>query len=337
MVVNNIKVLHVVGGYPSEKNPQEGIFIKNQIDSLINEGVVCDVFVLKGRGFLKYIKGIYSLKKYLKYKYYDIIHAHYMYCGWTARLATKKPVIVSFMGTDVFGRSNKKGKDVLYSKIIHNVLSNLLCSKIQFAIVKSKKLTEILKTINYKIIPNGIDLDKFKIINISKVDLKLNNSKKYILFSGTKKRTEKRYFLALKSVKELEKRQKNVKLITVNGLKQEEFIKYLNVVDSLLLTSQHEGSPNIVKEALACNLPVVSVAVGDVSERLEGVDNCYIVESNPKDIAEKLYEVIKSNSRSNNGRESISNLRIENVAKEIKLIYSNILLNLFAILLCVVY
>jgi glycosyltransferase involved in cell wall biosynthesis len=93
----------------------------------------------------------------------------------------------------------------------------------------------------------------------------------------------------------------------------------------LLLTSTHEGSPNIVKEALACNLPVVSVKVGDVEERICGVENCYITTSEPNDIADKLYSVITSSRRANNGFEKVSSINSEIIAKKIIMIYNQIL------------
>lgn len=322
-------VLHLTGGYPSKDNPQEGIFIKTQIDSLVNNGIRCNVFVLKGKGLFKYFFGIFRLKNYLRYNECDIIHSHYMYCGWTARFATFKiPLVVSLMGTDVYGRINGKGKEILISKLFHYYCSKILCRTVKRVIVKSENIGKYLKLKSYDVIPNGVDFKVFKLNPIfNKKEIGLNEFEKYILFAGTNDRNEKRYSLAFESVNKLKKNGVNVDLLILKGISQEKFVEYLNVADVLLLTSYHEGSPNVVKEALACNLPVVSVDVGDVRERIEGVDNCYIADDNPEDISHKINLILKSGKRSNNGREKISDLSINIIAELINKIYRNILMN----------
>src|SRR5207248_489562 len=63
-----------------------------------------------------------------------------------------------------------------------------------------------------------------------------------------------------------------IRLIMLDGSVLPELIpSYLNAADCLALASLREGSPNVVKESLACNLPVVATDVGDVAERLEQV------------------------------------------------------------------
>jgi glycosyltransferase involved in cell wall biosynthesis len=98
---------------------------------------------------------------------------------------------------------------------------------------------------------------------------------------------------------------------------------YLNAADCLLLTSQFEGSPNIVKEAMACNLPVVSVDVGDVAERLKGVHPSCIVARDPAEIAKAVESVLALGVRSN-GREHVAHLSEAEIARKICSIYNSV-------------
>ena len=63
---------------------------------------------------------------------------------------------------------------------------------------------------------------------------------------------------------------------------------WYNAADIVLLTSLWEGSPNAIKEAMACCRPIVCTNVGDVAWLLDGVDNCYVVEHKSKDLCERL-------------------------------------------------
>jgi teichuronic acid biosynthesis glycosyltransferase TuaC len=101
----------------------------------------------------------------------------------------------------------------------------------------------------------------------------------------------------------------------------------MNAADCLLLTSDWEGSPNVVKEALACNLPVVSVGVGDVRERLRGVQPSLIVSRDAQEIGKGLAEVLNQSQRSN-GHQLISHLSSEAIARRIVSVYRTALGNL---------
>ena len=93
------------------------------------------------------------------------------------------------------------------------------------------------------------------------------------------------------------------------------------------MTSKTEGSPQVVKEAMACGCPIVSVDVGDVAERTSGVEGCYVVSTRePKDIAEALRKALAFNGRTN-GRERIMEMGLSNeqVAKRLESIYENVL------------
>jgi teichuronic acid biosynthesis glycosyltransferase TuaC len=91
-----------------------------------------------------------------------------------------------------------------------------------------------------------------------------------------------------------------------------------------LLTSFHEGSNNSIKEALYCNLPIVSVKCGDAEERLENVENCYICDYDSDSISEVLYKVYSSGKRSN-GTRYITEVSLENCANQLLNFYQKII------------
>jgi len=77
-----------------------------------------------------------------------------------------------------------------------------------------------------------------------------------------------------------------------------------------LLTSRSEGSPQFIKEAMACNLPIVSTDVGDVRFNVAGVDGCYVCDQDVKELAEKLSLAILFGKRTQ-GRQRIVALGLD--------------------------
>jgi glycosyltransferase involved in cell wall biosynthesis len=110
----------------------------------------------------------------------------------------------------------------------------------------------------------------------------------------------------------------------LRGVPNNQVAIWLNASDLVLLTSFHEGSPTIIKEALACNLPIVSVDVGDVAERIQGIEGCYIALSEPVDIAAKL-SLVYNGPRRIAGRVKVQELSLERVSQRLKETYHEIL------------
>ena len=118
-----------------------------------------------------------------------------------------------------------------------------------------------------------------------------------------------------------------IELIELKGYNRDQVTALMYNCHALLMTSKTEGSPQVVKEAMACGCPIVSVDVGDVAERTSGVEGCYVVPTRePKDIAEALQKALAFNGRTN-GRERIIEMGLSNeqVAKRLEHIYKNVL------------
>ncbi|MCI0818026.1 MAG: glycosyltransferase, partial [Chloroflexi bacterium] len=95
---------------------------------------------------------------------------------------------------------------------------------------------------------------------------------------------------------------------------------YMNAADVLLLTSDAEGSPMVVKEAMACNVPVVSTAVGDVAEVIGGTEGCHITSQDPAEVVEKLKAALAFGRRTN-GREAVKRMELDEISRRIVAVY----------------
>ncbi|MFB9266921.1 glycosyltransferase [Bradyrhizobium erythrophlei] len=319
-------VLHVTGAYPTEQNPSDGVFICTQVESLAKLGIDVDVCLLSGTGIGRYIKGIAEVRKAVRSREYDIVHAHYMYSGWTARFATILPLVVSFMGNDVYGDCNEWGEYRFSNRVLHGLFSRLLSYATAHNIAKSADLAKYLRVKTTSIISNGVDLDIFYPRTVAKREVGLKEDEQHVLFAGRPSMGGyKRYPLAEAAFELVRKSNPSAQLVTLDKRPQREVARFLNAVDCLLLTSAHEGSPNIVKEALACNLPIVSVDVGDVAERIKELEGCYIVPDEPTLIAEAVAKVLVRGKRLSDGYAALDELSLAKVARRIQSVYGRVL------------
>jgi glycosyltransferase involved in cell wall biosynthesis len=170
-----------------------------------------------------------------------------------------------------------------------------------------------------------VDLSRFRPKDRLRCQVALgwDPDRRHVLFPASRDRPEKRYALAQTAVALLDGDAAVVELHHLDGVAHEEMPTWLNACEALLLTSTHEGSPNVVKEALACDVPIVSVDVGDVRDRIETIDGCFIAEPTPQDLAAKLESVLERRGRIN-GRDRISELSLERVAEKVRDIYETL-------------
>ena len=297
-------------------------FIKSQGESLKKNGVHLNYFLIKGKGLFGYLKNIKYLRDHLKSNKYDVIHAHYSLVGWVAVLSTIKiPIVVSFMGCDTYGDYDENGKLVL-SSYFQIFLSKLLQPFVAAIIVKSKNLEEyVYKKNKLSIIPNGVNFEIFKSIEqkYAKKYLGLDLDKKYVLFLGDKNNKRKNYNLANDSMRYCNKKSS---LINPYPIEHSQIPLYLNACDCLIMTSYNEGSPNTIKEAMACSCPIVSTDIGDVKEIIGNTEGCYISQFDSKSLAEKIDLAILFNKRTE-GRSAIKHLDENKIASKLIAVYNN--------------
>ena len=305
-----MKILFVSSG-----NSKNGIspIIKNQGESLKEQGLELDYFTIKGKGVKGYLKSISTLKGYLKDNgSYDVIHAHYWLSAIVASLAGSKPMVVSLMGDDV--KAKRWFKWIIY---FFNFFS---WSTI---IVKSKDMYDSLGLKKAHIVANGIDMNRFKPIDQSVAikELGWDSEKRHILFTSNPQRVEKNFKLAKEAVDIIN--DDSLELHYLKDIPNEKIFYYYNASDVVVLSSLWEGSPNAIKESMACSRPIVSTDVGDVKDVLSKTAGCYISTFEPKDMASKIEKALKFKEQTT-GREDIQYLKSELVAKKIVEIYNSV-------------
>ena len=275
--------------------------IKAQAASLEHAGIDVKIYPLIGKGLPGYLRAIIPLKKAIITTNPDIVHAHYSLCGIVAYLASSRPVIVSLMGSDV--------KQSGLFRVIIRIFVKYLWQK---TIVKSADMKDSLGLVNVTVLPNGVDTEVFIPLDKAQCRSQLNwdAAGSHVLFvaASNPDRFEKNLPLAQEAIK-LCNNKKN-SLHVVSNITQSKMPAYLNASDLLLLTSRWEGSPNIVKEAMACNVPVVSTNVGDVKWLFGTTDGYFLSRPTPEDVAVNIEKALTFKGRTQ-GRERILALKLD--------------------------
>lgn len=303
-----MKVLFVSSG-----NNKNGIspIIKNQGESLVKYAdSEIDYYTIEGKGIRGYLSNIKPLRRYYKKGGYDIVHAHYSLSAFVASLAGCKPLVVSLMGSDI--KSNNT-----YKWLIRFFAFAFSWKEI---IVKSDDMRESIGMKNIQVIPNGVDLERFHSMDKKECQLKLgwNTNHHHVLFAANPERPEKNYTLAEAAMKSIN--DNAIELHSLDNVPNEEMPVWFNAADVVLLTSLWEGSPNVIKEAMACNRPIVCTDVGDVKWLLNGCNGCFICSFNSAELVGKLRLALRLDAK---GRERIVQLGLSNemVAEKIIDIY----------------
>ena len=322
-----MKLLFVVSGnvQPFTVAP----FVKAQGDAIIEKGAHLSYFRIEGRGVKNYFKSIFYLRRHLKNNKVDLIHAHYSLAGWVAVMASRKiPIVLSLMGDDAQGAFIGV-KKVKFSSRFFILLTWLVQPFVKAIISKSSGLEKIVyrKKISY-IIPNGVQLNKFIASEAGfRSCLGLKKEMKYVLFLGSPEDINKNYSLARDAIRILDRNE--VQLISVYKESQESVNKYLNSVDVFVSCSFAEGSANVVKEAMACNCPMVVTNAGDAAWVIGNEPGCFISSYEPAQFARNIARALDYSQkyRRTNGRKRISDLGLDSdsVVERLMAVYRKVL------------
>ena len=296
-----------------KKNGDISPIVKNQVNSLRKAGVEPDIYMVEKGGIKGYRSFMKTFRKYLKNNPgYDIIHAHYSFTAFAVSLVQRKNLVVSLMGSDV----KAKG----FYRLIIKVFNCLLWKG---CIVKSEDMKRSSGIRNAVVIPNGVDFERFRPLDMTEARSRLNfdPGKRHILFAADPARAEKNYKLAEEAIRKVG--LEHLEIHHLVDIPNEEVPWYYNASDVVLLTSLWEGSPNVIKEATACNRPVVTTNVGDVDSYLPGIEGSAVTTYDPNDVAEKIREALV-NDKPVDGRSAISFLDEKHIAEKILKEYKRI-------------
>lgn len=324
-----MKILMVTSRLPDGRQSLDMAPLARQIESLRAIGADVDVLEVKGdrgdRG-MKYLRAIPRLRSMARYA--DVVHGHYAFCGWLASLAPQTPAVCSFMGDDVLGTPDSDGEIGWKSRLIVRG-SKRLAQRLDAVIVKSPEMAEILAPAKCHVVPNGVDMERFTPIDKSDACQQLgwDNSVTRVLFPGNPDNPRKGFKLANAAL-DLAQQQlgKPLEMVVLWKVAPAEVPIYMNACDAMFMTSLLEGSPNVVKEAMACNLPVAAVPVGDVEILLDGVDGYSVSPRDPNALAEALVQML-AHTEPVDGRGALRRKKLDlpSVARRLLDIYASVL------------
>ena len=312
----------------SDKGGHFAPFVEEQIDALQKIGVQVVRYAITGKGIMGYLRALPALKRMIRAEQPNLVHAHFGLSGLLANLQRRVPVMTTYHGSDI-----NVPKILRFSKIAMRLSAwNIFVSQRNVDI--ASRLSPFASRLKKRstLIPCGINLtdDQLTSREAARKALGIGLDEKIILFAGAFDNAVKDAPLARQTVElasSLSPLASRPVLQELRGFSRAEVNCWMCAANALLMTSKTEGSPQVVKEAMACGCPIVSVDVGDVAERTEGVEGCYVVPTrNPQDIAAALQKAIAYEGKTN-GREKIIEMGLSNeqVAKLLVKIYQDIL------------
>ena len=286
-------------------------FVEEQVESLLRLGVRCERSFVQNGGPLGYARHYPRLLRDIRQSNCDLVHAHYGLCGCVAALQQKKPYIITYHGTDAVGK-----RFGWLGTLARQRAAQIIC--VESGMPETLSLTD-----NFSVIPCGVDLDTFTIRDRSECRRRLGIAPEaqIVVFASAFDNPVKNAPLAKEAVQRLP----GVQLVELRDRSRDEVCTLMNAADVLLLTSFSEGSPQVVKEAMACGLPIVSTDVGDVRDVIGTTDGCQICSYDADDVAAKLRHALAVPRRTN-GRDNIAHLSNDVIAQQILSVYEQVCL-----------
>ncbi|MGC8861785.1 MAG: glycosyltransferase [Armatimonadota bacterium] len=307
-----MNVLVVTNMYPSETRPYLGVFVRDQVEALRAAGVDVDVLHIDNSKKLNYSRAIPELWRRISRKRYDLIHAHYVHCGWIARMQFRLPVVVTSHGSDTLGHEG------WFLRLLHPMVDAMT--------ITSRENQKRVGLHDTYLLPCGVDTELFKPQDQREARRELGwaPDRKVMLYVG-RDSPLKRLDVLREAHSIVSSRRDDVDLVLATAVPHDQIPVCMNAADVFVFASETEGAPVVIKEAMACNLPIVSVDVGDVRELISDLDQCFICERTPESMAEFVLRVLETDRRSN-GRRIAQEFGNDRIAARLIEIYQSVLM-----------
>lgn len=357
-----MKILFLTNMYPTPSNPAYGAFIAGQITSLKTLGICEHIYFINGREKKRaYFRAIWDIAKLIREKPFELVHTHHSYCNYVLfaamHMAGKSlPVVTTFHEGEVWlakkevskqslpyaQQSNSKGLSPrIFQCIRENIFLKMMALRWVNAViaVDNKMITEfIVNRKNHLIyeIPCGVDIEVFNPLAKEECRsiLSLPQNQYIIFFPSNPKRHEKGFHLLQDAIQLLDgNTRKMLQVITAGNIPHEKMPLYYNASDVVVHPSLYEASPTAIKEAMACNIPIVASGAGDTSKILGNLSGHFLCKLNSQDIADKIKCSIEFEKRTE-GRKRLIEMGLDHMstAKKIKGVYEEVIRSLSTIL-----
>jgi teichuronic acid biosynthesis glycosyltransferase TuaC len=316
----SLRVLWVV---PFSSGEASMIFIKRQISSITDAGAIGETFFLRSRTSpLLVIKEGQRLRRLIRSFHPDVVHAHFgTVTALMTVLSTSLPVVVTYYGSDL---NPWRSRPRLRSPI-GRLFSQIAALRARRIICISNQLRSRLwwRRAVVTVIPVGVDTSLFypRPREEARREMGWGADERVVFFNAGRDPRVKRLDLAQAAVEVAERLCGKIRFVKLDGSVRPDVVPtIMNACDCLLVTSDWEGGPAVIQEAVACCLPVVSVDVGDVKELLSGIEPTRIVARNPEAIGCALSEILVNGGRSN-GLQRAAELSTAHIADSIVSVY----------------
>ena len=321
------RVLFIIPGKdpgPAANHGNSMIFARRQAETLCELGADAKVFFLRSRTSPRLLlREFRRFRKTMRQERSEVIHAHFgtVTAVFAALACGELPLVITYRGSDLNPAPTSHG----VRPFLGRLLSQIAALRAARIVCVSRQLRARLwwRRDRAVVLPSGVDPRMFRPEDQTAARARIgwNPTERVILFNAGGDARNKRLDLAKAAVEIARASIADLRLEVLNGGQDPTSIPTLmNAADCLLITSDAEGSPTVIQEALASNLPIVSVDAGDAKERLEGVLNCRLTERNPQAIAAALVELTAEPLRSN-GRSRIKEISSLHIAASLCRIY----------------
>ena len=324
-----VRVLFVIPGVFAGNSM---IFARRQALHVRQAGVRVAVFHLRSRTSpAALLREALRFRKWVRRFDPDLIHAHFgtATAFFTAVAGWDRPLLITYRGSDLNPAPRGASPAEKVRAWLGRCLSQVAALRASHIVCVSRGLRERLwwRRDRVSILPSGVDAEQFQPRPWAEARAKLgwSSTERVVLFNAGHDSHVKRLDLARASIILAASALPGLRLEVLDGgTPPEEIPLHMNAADCLLVASDAEGSPTVLQEALACNLPIVSVDAGDAIERLRGVSRSLIAARDPKAIAGALIEILKTPGRSD-GRRNIHDFSAHRIGDELCRIYSEVL------------